>query len=106
MSEFTFIKVGTSTGVQLQEYQGSINLQAGYEQKDGKIGLKWVRGKHYDKDQKKEVEDSKDTPLKIYLGNKEMARDVLKALYWQIDQLLKEKPKEQPKTFPEEDVPF
>ena len=103
MSEFTFLKVGTSTGVQLQEYQGSINLQAGYEQKDGKIGLKWIRSKHFDKESKKEVEDAKDTPLKIYLGSKDRAIEVLEALVWQLGG---QQPRGQAKSYQESNIPF
>jgi hypothetical protein len=82
--DYKFIKVGTNSGVQINEYNGSINLQAGYEQKDGKIALEWVRYQHYDKIEKKKVPDAKDLPLRVYLGSKERSIEVLKELLGQL----------------------
>ena len=84
MPEFEFLKVGTSTGVILSEWKGAISLETGFQDRDGKIQLEWVRGQHYDKEAKKKVPDDKDRPLKIYLGSKERAVEVLEALLWQL----------------------
>lgn len=85
--DFTLIKTGTSVGVKLEEYKGSISLVTGYEDKDGKLQLEWVRGKHWDKEARKKVENDKDSPLKIYLGSQSRAIEVLKTLLAQLTEL-------------------
>ena len=87
MAEFSFIKVGTSTGVRLSEWKGSLSLETGYQDKEGKIILEWVLGKHYDKESKQKVQDAKEKPLKIYLGNLERAEEVVKEILEQIRSL-------------------
>ena len=101
----SLIKIDPSKGqgVGIDEYQGNISLVAGYEGKDGKIQLEWVRGQHYDKEAKKKVPDDKDRPLKIYLGSKERAIEVLEALLWQLGVEIHQK---EARPAEEDEVPF
>lgn len=84
MPEFEFLKVGTSTWVRLSEWKGAISIETGYEDKAGNVVLEWILAEHYDKAAGKKVPNDKNTPLKIYLGSKERAIEVLEAL---VDQL-------------------
>jgi hypothetical protein len=79
-----FIKTGVKAGVQLEEYKGNISLVSGFQDEAGKITLEWVRAEHWDKEAKKKVPNEKNTPLKIYLGSKERAVEVLSALVWEL----------------------
>ncbi len=96
-----FIKTGVKAGVILQEYKGAYSLTAGFQADDGKINLEWSLGSHWDKATKQKVKNDKETPIKIYLGNKGMAIEVLKALLWELEG----DPQVDP-SVPEEDIPF
>jgi len=79
-----FIKVGVKSGVELQEYKGAYSIVSGFQDEQGKVTFEWVRAEHWDKDMKKKVPNEKNSPLKVYIGNQETAKNVLKTLLEQI----------------------
>ena len=64
-------------GIQLEEYQGKLNLVAAQKGKDGVVYSKWVYPQGIGKGA---GPIEKALPLKIKLGNKEEAVDILKKL--------------------------
>ena len=92
MSEI--IKTGVSQGVILEDYKGSYSLVSAWEDKDGKVNLKWGKFEVYDN--KTKTKSEKNLPVKIYIGNRDMAIEVLGELINRI----KGKPESS------EDVPF
>ena len=80
MADFSFVKTAVKAGVQLQDYKGQISIVSGSQDDTGKINLEWIRGEHWDAQVRKKVPNEKNTPLKIYLGSKERAIEVLTAL--------------------------
>jgi len=80
MQDFKFHKTGVKAGVKLDQYKETYSIVSGYEGQDGKIGLDWVRAYRWDKATKQKVQNDKDTPAKVYLGERETAVKVLEAM--------------------------
>jgi hypothetical protein len=78
------IKTGKSMGIELDYYNEKYSIVQGYEGKDGSFKPEGVRKSKWDKDANGPVLDEKNQTLKIYLGPKEQAIQVLTALLSEI----------------------
>lgn len=85
--DFTLIKIGTSAGIKLEEYKGSLSIIIGYEDKEGNFKQNWAEFEVYNKETKQRV--VKKMPVRVYLGSQTRAIEVLKSL---LEQLSGEEP--------------
>jgi hypothetical protein len=106
LTEDSVIWITKNRGISLESWAAE-GKEPGYSiapvQKAGdKLYYEWVRGKHYDKDAKKRVDDDKDRPLKVYLGTREEA---IKALHSLLQGLGGDSQEPGP-SIPDDSIPF
>jgi hypothetical protein len=77
------IWTGETVGVTLEEYNGKYSIKVVRRWKQGgedKIGWDWVYREGWNKDTKKKEMEAKPKPCGVYLGDKEQAKNAMKAM--------------------------
>ena len=78
MADFKLQKTGVSSAIKLEVYKGVYSLSSGWIDKEGNFKLNWGEFERYNKETK--TKETKKLPLKITLGSRERAIEILDAL--------------------------